>query len=443
MNGIIVLIGVSGLAIAGISLLGSAILWLIGSATVKWKIQLKRVVFKITAASVFFVFLLTIGIAIYSVYRNTNLLILVQKWNELLPEDFWYNRQISVLQSGGVGLTFVGIYFFLLRPLVSRVKKRFSWSRPFLRLFLKRVGLVLLLYWAALSCEYFRLSYEILALANTIAKAAVIFNLLALGQDLVYGLRHLVKELSKSSQDFHLIPLLKELFPVLQQVAIATKCIVTVAYFFKELRLPQADAIANAFMQLALAFVLSKTLTIAVNWWVKKKTAQLEYVEDPAEVRRQITLISVAQKGVKYLVWLAASAFGLAALGFNTWPVLIGSGIIATSVLNSAGRVINDVLSGLLILSENYYSIGDRIQIFIALEGASLAIIGEVKAISFRSTIVEENSGELTTIWNSSVIMIRSSSNYPVYSKNKKKKGLLIIDSSAIEPGSEESKRST
>lgn len=85
----------------------------------------------------------------------------------------------------------------------------------------------------------------------------------------------------------------------------------------------------------------------------------------------------------------------LGQLGVDLRPVLAGAGIIALAIGFGTQSLVKDLVSGLLILIENQYSIGDRVKIG--------SFEGEVIRITMRSTVLRDAEGAVYYISNGSV----------------------------------------
>lgn len=76
-------------------------------------------------------------------------------------------------------------------------------------------------------------------------------------------------------------------------------------------------------------------------------------------------------------------------------PILAGAGIIGLAIGFGAQSLVKDFVSGLFILIENRYGIGDRIKIG--------SFEGEVIKITMRSTALKDSEGKIYYISNGSI----------------------------------------
>lgn len=113
--------------------------------------------------------------------------------------------------------------------------------------------------------------------------------------------------------------------------------------------------------------------------------------------KRQDTLISMSAAVLRVLVWLVA-AFSIVRLIFPTLdltPILASASVLGVALGFGAQTVIKDFLSGLFIILENQYRVGD----VVTLDSAT----GTVEQITIRSTVLRDNDGSVHYIPNGSI----------------------------------------
>ncbi len=81
--------------------------------------------------------------------------------------------------------------------------------------------------------------------------------------------------------------------------------------------------------------------------------------------------------------------------GVDIRPILAGAGVIGLAIGFGAQSLVKDFVSGLFILVENQYGIGDKIKI-----GSSE---GKVIRITMRSTVLKDEEGKIYHISNGSI----------------------------------------
>lgn len=85
----------------------------------------------------------------------------------------------------------------------------------------------------------------------------------------------------------------------------------------------------------------------------------------------------------------------LGVLGMDIRPLLAGAGIIGLAIGFGAQSLVKDFVSGLFILLENQYGIGDEVKIG--------NLEGRVIRITMRSTVLQDDEGKLYYISNGSI----------------------------------------
>lgn len=111
--------------------------------------------------------------------------------------------------------------------------------------------------------------------------------------------------------------------------------------------------------------------------------------------KRQDTLISMISTILIVLTWLVAGFTILQRFGINLTPLLAGASVLGVAIGFGAQSLIKDFLSGLFIILENQYRVGDVVN----LDGSD----GRVEQITIRSTVVRDNDGSVHYIPNGTI----------------------------------------
>lgn len=82
-------------------------------------------------------------------------------------------------------------------------------------------------------------------------------------------------------------------------------------------------------------------------------------------------------------------------LGVDILPLLAGAGIIGLAVGFGSQTLVKDLVSGVFIILENQYNVGDTVKIG--------NYTGKVRKISFRSTVIEDEKEGIVYISNGSI----------------------------------------
>ena len=110
---------------------------------------------------------------------------------------------------------------------------------------------------------------------------------------------------------------------------------------------------------------------------------------------RARTIATMLIGGLKYLAVIAGVVWGLRILGVDTTAILAGIGIIGLVLGFGAQSLIEDVITGLFIIFEGKYSIGD----IIVLDDFR----GIVRDIGVRTTTIEDAGYNLKVVNNSDI----------------------------------------
>lgn len=115
----------------------------------------------------------------------------------------------------------------------------------------------------------------------------------------------------------------------------------------------------------------------------------------PQQRKARVTLTPLAVHLFMILIWFGAGVLMLREVGIDPFPILAGAGIVGLAVGLGAQNMMNDIVSGFVILFENYYLVGDWVRIGNA--------EGEVEAIGISNTRVRDEDGRLHIIRNGDV----------------------------------------
>lgn len=130
--------------------------------------------------------------------------------------------------------------------------------------------------------------------------------------------------------------------------------------------------------------------------------------------KRRLTLKPLIRNFIKYFVYFTAIVSGLKIFGIDPTAILAGAGIVGIAVGFGAQNLINDIVCGFLILFENYYLVGDYIQISLPEEDT---LEGTVEAIELRTTQIRHPDGQLQIVRNGNIGSIVNYSKEYVYAK--------------------------
>lgn len=148
-----------------------------------------------------------------------------------------------------------------------------------------------------------------------------------------------------------------------------------------------------------IAFVLSRILRIVTTRMIHVAEAHAASPERVGQVR---TLSGVIRTTGLAIIGLIAGLQILAALGVNLAPLLASAGVAGIAIGLAAQNIVKDMLTGVLILVEDQFNVGDTVRI------AGLA--GVVEAMTLRKTTVRDGDGTLYVIPNSQITTVANMS---------------------------------
>ena len=146
--------------------------------------------------------------------------------------------------------------------------------------------------------------------------------------------------------------------------------------------------------QITSAHLLTLVLAVCVLWFLYTLIKQILIAVGKRD-RRAKTITNMLVGTVKYLAVIVGVIWGLSILGVNSTAVLAGVGIIGLILGFGAQSLIEDIITGLFIIFEGKYSIGD----IIVLDDFR----GVVRDIGVRTTTIEDAGYNLKVVNNSDI----------------------------------------
>ncbi len=111
------------------------------------------------------------------------------------------------------------------------------------------------------------------------------------------------------------------------------------------------------------------------------------------EKQREDTLVSVIGASVRVGLWIVAGLMLMGEFGVNIAPLLAGAGVFGVALGFGAQSLVKDFLSGIFIIVENQYRVGDVIEV-------NGTISGVVEHIDLRQTVLRDLDGRAHHIPN-------------------------------------------
>ena len=149
------------------------------------------------------------------------------------------------------------------------------------------------------------------------------------------------------------------------------------------------------------AFVARRVLV----WHDRRHSeSDVELTGKIANIKRRETLVSVIRTGIAYAAFAAAVVLSLAQLtgGVDKLTALAGASFAIIVTAFAAQRLLIDILAGLAMFLERWYSVGDTVVLVAAIE-----LQGVVEDVSLRRTKLRSLNGEVIQVHNSQITAAR------------------------------------
>ncbi len=141
-------------------------------------------------------------------------------------------------------------------------------------------------------------------------------------------------------------------------------------------------SVGAAFLSIVAAFVVGYVVKFTINA-IKLKN------------NRSQTLLQLFGKFLVYAIYIAGIVVALGCFGIDTTAILVGAGVVGIVVGFGAQSLVEDIITGLFIVLEGEFVIGD----IITIDGFR----GEVKSIGLRTVSIEDLGGNVRIINNSEI----------------------------------------
>ena len=144
---------------------------------------------------------------------------------------------------------------------------------------------------------------------------------------------------------------------------------------------------------IAAALVLNHLLHLVTKLIVKPATTQTRAAQ--AREQQTQTLAGVVNSAGRKIVWSVALLMATQEFGINVTPLVALAGLASLAVGFGAQNLVRDIITGVYIILEDQYVVGDTIQV-----GDT---IGRVERLTLRRTVVRDPRGALVTVSNGDI----------------------------------------
>ena len=144
-----------------------------------------------------------------------------------------------------------------------------------------------------------------------------------------------------------------------------------------------------------IAYLIRRFVGVFIERIVRKAIISDHFLSKEAERKREDTLIKVFEGTLGTVIWITVALMILSELNINIGPLLAGAGIVGVALGFGAQYVVRDFLSGLFLILENQYRVGDVVCIN--------DTCGSVENISLRMTVLRDLDGMVHNIPNGQI----------------------------------------
>lgn len=124
--------------------------------------------------------------------------------------------------------------------------------------------------------------------------------------------------------------------------------------------------------------------------------------------QRAETIGAVVRSIVTIAIWSIALLTVLEILGINLGPLIAGAGIAGVALGFGAQSLVKDFLTGMFMLMEDQFGVGDVIDTGVA--GGAAAVTGTVEGVSLRTTRLRDVDGVVWHIPNGTILRVGNKS---------------------------------
>lgn len=143
------------------------------------------------------------------------------------------------------------------------------------------------------------------------------------------------------------------------------------------------------------AYLLKRFGQIFIKRLVISAVEKSSHGDHEAESKREETIIQIISGALNIIVWPLAVILAVAQIGIDIAPLIAGASIVGVALGFGAQSLVKDIISGLFIILENQYRVGDVVD----LDGTS----GKVERITLRVTVLRDLDGIVHHVPNGTI----------------------------------------
>lgn len=146
---------------------------------------------------------------------------------------------------------------------------------------------------------------------------------------------------------------------------------------------------------LAGAYLLARFMAIGIDRMMRRAVRPDFTADADAEQKRKKTIAGIVVRTSEVTLYLIAAMMILSEFGINIGPLVAGAGVLGVAIGFGSQQLVKDVISGLFIVMENRYHVGDAVIIN--------GISGIVDDLNLRVTKLRDVDGVIHYVPNGSV----------------------------------------
>lgn len=148
-----------------------------------------------------------------------------------------------------------------------------------------------------------------------------------------------------------------------------------------------------------IALVVWLVVVLVIGRAQRQLVAAMEQAQPPQRRRQQRTLtaLSLLSNLAKWVILIGAALWALVAAGYGAkvGPLLAGAGIAGLAIGFGAQALVRDLISGLFLLLEGQYAVGDFLQ--------AAGVSGRVTSVGLRVTALRDARGQTHYLPNGTI----------------------------------------
>ena len=151
-----------------------------------------------------------------------------------------------------------------------------------------------------------------------------------------------------------------------------------------------------------LYMIIKKIFFVILDKWAEKannlsrlKEKTNGKIDTDAAIARITTITGIFKSIIGFVLAFVTVIMALSIFGIDIAPLLATAGVAGLAIGFGAQKIVKDIVTGILILAENQYTVGERI--------TTCGFTGVVQELGIRTTTVLGDDGEIYIISNGDI----------------------------------------